>query len=222
MSDSHLRTETEQNQLLLEIYSLSRRFAVELIRKQEVDDVVHEIAEGCLVKLRENEWYHDPDDLELFVRVLVWNHLIDRRRKRRTRRKYDAEHLEGRNHRPPAWTSADRFGDEDSIAALQNDILPKLPYRARVTYILVRREGWTYAEVAGEFGVSRETVHNYISEAHRVFRKELEQRGIITKRSRRGGGQRKDKWRRIDAQLYPSYPASVPVASVLRGSHAQY
>jgi RNA polymerase sigma factor (sigma-70 family) len=205
MPDTRQRTEADQDALLLEIYALSRRFARETVRKQDVDDVAHEIAENCLIKLRAQCWYHDPSDLELFVRVLVWNHRIDRRRRRRVRARFDAEFLENRTHTPPAWVSTEGAGDEAAILALQDEILPRLPYECRIAYYMARREGLTYKQIAREFGVSPETIHNHIRHAHRVFRKELVRRGMDVTSSDLQARQRRAKWQPSDSRLHLRY-----------------
>lgn len=59
------------------------------------------------------------------------------------------------------------------LAAAVERIVGELPERSREAYLLHRREGLSYAEIAGVMGVSVRTVENHIARALRGLREGL-------------------------------------------------
>lgn len=60
--------------------------------------------------------------------------------------------------------------DAKELAAAVERIIRELPERSREAYLLHRRDGLSYAEVAAVMGVSVRTVENHIARALRGFR----------------------------------------------------
>jgi DNA-directed RNA polymerase specialized sigma24 family protein len=174
------RSNADQDRLLLRIYHLTRQYAQEMVlRSQDVEDVVQEIAERCLITLRARRWRYAPRDFDLFVRVMVWNHIQKRRRSGRALAKYEMEHFLARANTQTEWMCADPSINEATIDALQSQILETLPWWTQMAYTLVRRHGMSHAKAAAQIGVAPATLNNYIGEAHRCFRSELRARGLL-------------------------------------------
>jgi DNA-directed RNA polymerase specialized sigma24 family protein len=166
--------------------------------------VVQEIAENCLIKVRERRWHYKPRNFEMFMHKLVWNHLRKRRGRRAVRKEYDLEHLLAITHRPPDWSLADRSLSEESITSACREILMTLRYRPRAAYELVRLDGLSHADAAEHLGVSPETIKNYVSEVTKILRKEFETRGIIDS-STPAACKSHRKWKKNEAALVPDY-----------------
>jgi RNA polymerase sigma factor (sigma-70 family) len=210
MSDTLLLTEADQDRVLLEIYSLSRAFLRGKVAKQNIDDAVHDIATDCLIKLRTGVWTEAPDNMQAFVRKLVRDYVIDRRRKRVPREEHDAEHLRAREAMPPAWVLPDRpDDDEESIADFRRQVLSKVPKCFREAYYIVREQGLSYEEAAGRMGVTPETVHDYIKKANRAFRKELRVLGIANPKHVEDRTS-DTNWRSPEARFAPAYVSHEP------------
>jgi hypothetical protein len=67
---------------------------------------------------------------------------------------------------------------ERELAALYNTTLESLPPRCRRAFIAVREHGQSYAEAARTLGVSEKMIAKFITQAQRVFRVALRERGI--------------------------------------------
>lgn len=66
-------------------------------------------------------------------------------------------------------TPEELIGAKELAAAVER-IIRKLPERSREAYLLHRRDGLSYAEIAAVMGVSERTVENHIARALRGFR----------------------------------------------------
>ncbi len=197
MSDVSL-SEADQDTLLLAIYELAPSFIRGTVPKQDAPDVLHDISLEWLVKLRSNNWRTTPENLQAFVRKLVSDHLVDRRRKRIRRKDHDGEHLRARSVTMPVWVCPDRSDDEDANAKLRQQLLGKLSEQCRQTHRLIREEGLTYSQAAALLGVSVHTAHTYMARAHRILRAELVRLGISVANSHAGGRPRTltRRWKR--------------------------
>ena len=181
MSERRQRTIAEQDDLLLEIYALSRKFAVGLVDEQDVDDLVHDVTADALATLRAGEWAADPINLPAFVRKMVRHQVINMYRRQCQQDSHDGDHYNDRSALAPTWTLADRASDEESIEEFRAWLTRKLPQRCRQAYWLARVEGLTHAEVSRCLGVSVKTVQTFVRDAHRILRSELEREGISAK-----------------------------------------
>lgn len=79
--------------------------------------------------------------------------------------------------RSPGAGSAPESPDEEvaarELAAMVDRIVEQLPERSREAYLLHRRDGLSYAEIAAVMGVSTRTVENHIARALRGLREGL-------------------------------------------------
>lgn len=99
-------------------------------------------------------------------KLLRHQRVVDRTRERMTR-----------EQRSPGVGSAPETPEEEvgasELAATVEQIIQELPERSREAYLLHRREGMSYAEIAGVMGVSVRTVENHIARALRGLREGL-------------------------------------------------
>lgn len=68
--------------------------------------------------------------------------------------------------------------DYRSILAQVNQIVSMLPERQRAIFLKSRQEGMSTKEIANEFGLSSGTVDNYISEALKFIRSNLQNKNF--------------------------------------------
>jgi RNA polymerase sigma-70 factor (ECF subfamily) len=209
-----LRSEADQDHLLTRIRRMSRKFAIGAVDPQDVEDVVHDVAANCLLRLRSGELAEEPRNLQAYVRKLVRARIADRLESQEIMDEHDGEHLRIRRLTKPAWMSPDCEWTEEAIVAFQHDIMAKLPNRCRLAYYLVRMEGATYGEAAELLEVSRGVVHEEIKHAHRVFRKELQRLGISGQLIDLHVSSTRSAWRRNEKKLTPRYTQHVKAAAI--------
>ena len=222
MPDSML-SEDDQDALLLAIYFMAPPFVYGQVPRQDIEDVVHDIALDWLIKLRTGCWAPSPENFQAFVRELVRNHVIDRRRKRIRRKDHDGEHLRSRTVTTPTWVSPDRSDDEDVNASLARSLIDKLPEQCRTAHVLIREDGWSYQDTAALLGVSVQSVHTYMGRAQRKLREELRLVGIAVPSPRATGSAAK----RARSSAEPRRPAAnevvrdqtTPALSVIGSFH---
>lgn len=115
------------------------------------------------------------DNLRFYLFTAVRNRVLKlirhQRVVERTRERMTAE------QRSPGTGSAPETPDEElaasELAATVELIIQQLPERSREAYLLHRREGLSYAEIADVMGVSIRTVENHIARALRGLREGL-------------------------------------------------
>lgn len=215
MSDSHLCAEADQDCLLLDIYTLARPFALGMARRQDVDDIVQDVAAKCLESLRTNPWPIRPVNLEVFVWVMVRNQVVRVYRKRRRTERHAPEYVRERTAMSPGWMAPDRTAEEESMLAFQRRLLSKLSYRCREAYYIVRREGATYEEAGARLGVSPSTIHGYIVDVQARFRQALEAMGLSDGPASSGYRPARMPRRADDVPFAPGYPSPKPEPAAL-------
>ena len=167
-----------QNRYLLKVYALLRVYAPDHVKRDHIDDVIHEVIAATLEELRAGTWQHGWEVGEVFLRTLLYNRVRNRKRMRRRGQKRDGEYLRSREMTPSSWMSPDRTDHEEWNDEFRKDVLKSLPKRCRKAYRMVREEGLSYAEVARRLGKSVCTVRGHVVTAHRRYREELERQGI--------------------------------------------
>jgi RNA polymerase sigma factor (sigma-70 family) len=183
----HWRWRSTQDAILDRIYTAANREILDMVvRRQDMEDVVHEVIEKCLVRLRQHRWDAEPEDFEKFVRVMLHNQIRDHGRARRSRLDRDTLYFAETEDRQPEWARADRPMDEEKIAALQREILEKVPRHMQAPYALVRQFHMPRIEVATKLGMALGMLNNLVSKAQQIYRRELEERGLIDPNARAG------------------------------------
>ncbi|HEX6533974.1 MAG TPA: RNA polymerase sigma-70 factor [Gemmatimonadaceae bacterium] len=115
------------------------------------------------------------DNLRVYLFTAVRNRVLKLLRHRnvvnRTRARMALE------HRSPGHGAAPETPEEESdareLAAAVERIIQQLPERSREAYLLHRRDGLSYAEIAAVMDVSVRTVENHIARALRGLREGL-------------------------------------------------
>lgn len=74
-----------------------------------------------------------------------------------------------------ATTSADRRLEDAQIYQLVQSAVEKLPEQQKKVFILAKREGFSYDEIAGKLGISRETVKVHMVKALAYLRSFMRQ-----------------------------------------------
>jgi RNA polymerase sigma-70 factor (ECF subfamily) len=217
MTSSLLRTEAEQDQLLLDIYELSRRFAVLKLETHEVDDFVQDLALHCLIRLRTGVWKHAPENVHGFVWKLVKNAVASHCRRLTREDAFQEVYATHQDDIVPEWVSPDRSADEEVLSSFGRQLVDKLPKKCREVYALVREEGMTEAEAALMLDISAKTAHNQMTIANRYLSKHLEQQGWVPgpRTSEGAAGTKPSSGDR--AQFAPGYPAP-PAKTAERGA----
>jgi RNA polymerase sigma-70 factor (family 1) len=83
----------------------------------------------------------------------------------------------------PDLASSANEGEENlKVVALENQLacsLARLPARCRQIFMLSRKLGWSNAEIARKFGISKRTVENQLSTAMHIFRPLLKYKAVL-------------------------------------------
>lgn len=137
-------------------------------------DRAEDVVQDCFVKTLEKPLLPaDSSDYEALLFRMVRNRCIDELR----RDNRQAEHISidaataqlSELTTPPsaddAWNEADAFE-----AARLWTAIDALPDRCREAFLLSKRDGMTYREIAEELGISERTVEHHISKALRILR----------------------------------------------------
>ncbi len=98
--------------------------------------------------------------------------------RRHTREQRYLEYL--RQHFEEAQSHLDEYLDGQELERLTDAALARLPPKRREVFLLSRREGLTYAQIAQRQGISPKTVEAQVSEALRFLRKYLRRYADLT------------------------------------------
>lgn len=140
-----------------------------LKNEDEADDIVQEV----FVKIWESrDKLGDCKLLNSYIFTIAYNTSIDLIRKRINNAKY-LNHLKSSvviNY-TPAIISQIEFDDLNTQA---KELIANLPDRQKQVYLLHREEGLTYAEIAEQLGISRNTVENHMGKALKCLRQNMD------------------------------------------------
>lgn len=151
------------------LYDPLCQFATGLLRSE---DLAHEVVQEvfCRVWERRARWQPERGPRAYLYRA-VRNRALNERRRQRIRRLWGGP-------MPPAATTA---GSADTAGAVEQaeleaalwEAIHALPERRRMTFLLHRQHGLTYAEIAEVMGCSPKTVANQLSAALHALRAAL-------------------------------------------------
>jgi hypothetical protein len=119
-----------------------------------------------------------PERLDAYVATIVWRRRNLMRSQRRQGAARDWTYLREISASTRAWMNPETQWQERELAALYNTTLASLPPRCRRAFVAVREHGQSYAEAARTLGASEKMIAKFITEAQRVFRAVLRERGI--------------------------------------------
>ena len=123
-------------------------------------DAAEDIVQDCFVKL----WQHGADSPKSFLYTAVRNASIDY-----LRRLYP-EVTSFEPHDLDGIISDNEAVDRSEEEAKIWEVIDELPTRCRDIFLMSKRDGMTYAEIADELGLSVKTVEHQISKALKKLR----------------------------------------------------
>jgi RNA polymerase sigma factor (sigma-70 family) len=186
-TSSATRVETELDALLIRIDAIALARAREIVVRHAAADIAHDVVLECLVKIRDGTWDVAPDDLIRCVRRMVQSKAVDQLRQRQRRDERESEHAKQVEAIMHAWMSPDQSTEERELEAVEECALAELPEEDRITYLMARGRGESYAAIATQLGLSESAVCRRIVKARRGLRSRLRARGIVPPPPTRGG-----------------------------------
>ena len=169
----------DEAQLLERVHARARAMARRLVKSRDrADDLAQEAAAECLMRLRSRTWDVAPERLDAYVATIVRRRRKLMRSQRRQAAARDWTYLSEISASTRAWMNPETQWQERELAALYDTTLASLPPRCRQAFIAVREHDESYAEAARTLGVSEKMIAKFITQAQRVFRSVLRERGI--------------------------------------------
>ncbi|MYD96782.1 MAG: RNA polymerase sigma factor [Gammaproteobacteria bacterium] len=115
-----------------------------------------------LLRVKDADLIHQPDAYLFRIAInLIYEYRL-REQKRRTREKEFS--IDPAFSDPHAINVDELASQQERIRQLE-DWLEELPPKVRAALVLQRRDGWTYAEIAGRLDVSTSMVKKYLKQA---------------------------------------------------------
>lgn len=153
--------------------SLIRFLTRRLKSHEEAEDIAH----AALLRIEKLDDGVSLDNPKAYLFQIASNLAIDAIRRKEVLNRYihlESSRIEATNR------SRDNLSPERIIAAKQqlaqiNEALNKLPIKPRQAFLLHRRNGMSYSDIAAEMGVSVSSVEKYILQALQQCRKTIQQ-----------------------------------------------
>lgn len=145
-----------------------------LKNEAEADDIVQEV----FVKIWESrDKLDDHKLLNSYIFTIAYNNSIDLIRKRISNNKY-LEHLKNSSviNFTPTIISQIEFDELNNQA---EKLIANLPERQKQVFLLHKKEGLTYPEIAGQLGISKNTVENHMAKALKYLREHMDNSMMI-------------------------------------------
>lgn len=145
-------------------------FVLKMIKSEvQAEEITHEI----FIKIwRTRERLTSIDQPEAYIFTIAARHALDQIRKRLNENRM-LQRLSA--SLPPAHNDPEEkllFKDKE---ALIQQAIDQLPPQQKSVYLLSRQQGLSYEEIAGELGISPNTVRNHLVKALQSMRNWLEQ-----------------------------------------------
>jgi len=139
------------------------------------DDAEEAVQEVFLRIWRVRDRWEVHGSLKSYLYGAIRNQVLNQIRDRQTRSKWIERALEANPH--PGMGSpeigADRAAEATNLSALIDIAIERLPTRCRQVFILHRKHGLSYTEIADSLGVSPKTIEKQIARALQQLRDEL-------------------------------------------------
>jgi RNA polymerase sigma factor (sigma-70 family) len=164
--------------LIVQIASLAREFAMIIVAKDRADDIAQDVVLQCLVKIRAGAWRADAAELPVFVQRVVRRRAVDLLRRSRARNERQAAYVREMHATHHTWMSPELTYEERELREFHEQALARMPEMCRRTYLMVREEEETYQGAALRLGLRPKTVCAHLVRARHRFRRELAARGI--------------------------------------------
>lgn len=140
-----------------------------LKNEAEADDIVQEV----FVKIWESrDKLRDLKLFNSFIFTIAYNNSIDLIRKRINNSKY-LEHLRNSSiiYTTPTLVSDIEFTELNTQV---EKLIANLPERQKEVFLLHKHKGLTYAEIADQLGISKNTVENHMVKALKYLRQNID------------------------------------------------
>jgi RNA polymerase sigma-70 factor (ECF subfamily) len=168
-STTNLKTELEN--IFHQYYSPLCNYALKII----MDDAMSEdIVQHLFIQLWENNKLSDIKNPEHFLLRAVKFKCIDYLRTKKTKNEIPLENLED-----IISTPENELAEED-IEPLFYYFTSKLPAKTREVFLLSRKSGLSYKEIAEEMDISVKTVENQMGRALRKMKEMLKEQKYLT------------------------------------------
>ena len=158
--------------MLKEALVIGREVASRYVSADDAEDYASVVATELFEDTQKQPGFQ-PEDLEGFVAMAIRRRIVDAHKARKARgaraAKYQTQLEEDHLDRQQAA----QFGDATDRAQLAQDALDALPRRCGQVFLLVKRDGMSYEEVAAELGISVSAVNKYLCNANKVLRETI-------------------------------------------------
>ncbi len=141
------------------------QFANSILKsKEDAENIVHEV----FIRLWENRY--KIEKVRPFLFSVAYNATISQIRKKLQEQKF----IDQLKSLPESWEQPVNIDLEyKELKEKTEHIISNLPERQREVYLLSRREGLSYAQIAKKLNISVNTVENHLARALKTLRKDL-------------------------------------------------
>ena len=161
---------TEIQNLFNQYYSPLCNYATKIISDSTIAE---DIVQDLFVQLWENEKLENIENTERFLLRATKYKCIDYLRTKRINIEISLENL------PEIIYTEDKDINEEDIEPLLYYYTSKLPPKTREVFLLSRKSGLTYKEIANDLNISVKTVENQMSRALRIMRELLKDNELL-------------------------------------------
>ena len=161
---------TEIQNLFNQYYSPLCNYATKIIADSTIAE---DIVQDLFIQLWENEKLENIENTERFLLRATKYKCIDYLRTKRINIEISLENL------PEIIYTEDKDINEEDIEPLLHYYTSKLPPKTREVFLLSRKSGLTYKEIANDLNISVKTVENQMSRALRIMRELLKDNELL-------------------------------------------
>jgi RNA polymerase sigma-70 factor (ECF subfamily) len=161
---------TEIQNLFNQYYSPLCNYATKIISDSTIAE---DIVQDLFIQLWENEKLENIENTERFLLRATKYKCIDYLRTKRINIEISLENL------PEIIYTKDKDINEEDIEPLLHYYTSKLPPKTREVFLLSRKSGLTYKEIANDLNISVKTVENQMSRALRIMRELLKDNELL-------------------------------------------
>ncbi|MCK5137377.1 MAG: RNA polymerase sigma-70 factor [Bacteroidales bacterium] len=155
---------TELEKVFHQYYSPLCNYASKIVAD---DFMAEDIVQNLFIQLWENNKLRDAKNIEHFLLRAVKYRCIDYLRTKKAKNEVSFESIHDKR-----ITSENEITEED-IEPLFYYFTAKLPTKTREVFLLSRKSGLLYKEIAIEMGISVKTVENQMGRALRIMKEQL-------------------------------------------------
>ena len=161
----------ELEKIFHQYYSPLCNYASKIIADNAMSE---DIVQNLFIQLWENDKLNDAINIEYFLLRAVKYKCIDYLRTKKTRKEVPFERLTD-----VEYTGTNELTEEE-IEPLFHYFTAKLPPKTREVFLLSRKSGLTYKEIAEEMNISVKTVENQMGRALRKMKELLKEQKLLT------------------------------------------